>query len=107
MPVYRWLLPADPVPAQRLIEEISTGNVDALTFTSQPAVHHLFRLAEGLGQADRLRNACNTTVLVVCVGPVCADAAAAEGLTRSTWPDPARLAAMIRLVASGLGSREG
>ena len=107
VPVYRWLLPVDPVPAQRLIEATCAGTVDALTFTSQPAVHHLFRLAEGLGQADRLRNACNTRVVAVCVGPVCADAAAAEGLTRSTWPDPSRLAAMIRLVASELGPREG
>jgi uroporphyrinogen-III synthase len=105
VPVYRWLLPADPVPAQRLIEETCTGAVDALTFTSQPAVHHLFRIAEGLGRVDRLRDACNTTVLPVCVGPVCADAAAAEGITRSAWPDPPRLAAMIRLVASELGPR--
>jgi uroporphyrinogen-III synthase len=107
VPVYRWLLPCDPGPAHRLIEEACTGAVDALTFTSQPAVHHLFRLAEGLGRADRLRAACNTTVLPVCVGPVCAAAAAAEGVTRSTWPDPPRLAAMIRLVASELGRREG
>ena len=107
VPVYRWLLPADPAPAHRLIEETCTGTVDALTFTSQPAVHHLFRLAEDLGRVDRLRDACNTTVLPVCVGPVCADAAAAEGLTRSAWPDPPRLAAMIRLVASELGPGEG
>ena len=107
VPVYRWLLPADPAPAQRLIEETCAGAVDALTFTSQPAVHHLFRIAEGLGRATLLRDACNSTVLPVCVGPVCAVAAVAEGLTRSAWPDPPRLAAMIRLVASELGPREG
>ena len=106
VPVYRWLLPSDPLPAQRLIEQACSGAVDALTFTSQPAVHHLFRLAEGLGRADRLRDACNSTVVPVCVGPVCAEAAAAEGVTRSTWPDPPRLAAMVRLVASALGRPE-
>lgn len=106
VPVYRWLLPDDPAPAQRLIEQTCVGAIDAVTFTSQPAVHHLFRLAVGLGVADRLRDACNATVLPVCVGPVCADAAAAEGVTRSVWPDPPRLAAMIRLVATRLGPQE-
>jgi uroporphyrinogen-III synthase len=107
VPVYRWLMPVDAGPAGQLVEEACKGGLDAITFTSQPAVHHLFRIAEGLGRAEALRSACNTSVLAVCVGPVCADAAVAEGVTRSTWPDPPRLAAMIRLVASELGPREG
>src|SRR5438105_3657321 len=41
VPVYRWLMPADPGPARRLVEETCAGHLDALTFTSQPAVHHL------------------------------------------------------------------
>ena len=105
VPVYRWLMPADPGPARRLVDAACAGTVDALTFTSQPAVHHLFRIAEELGRAGELRQACNTTVLPVCVGPVCAEAASAEGLTRPRWPDPPRLAAMIRLVATELGPR--
>ncbi len=103
MPVYRWLLPDDPAPAQRLIEETCAGSVDALTFTSQPAVHHLFRIAEAAGAAQRLRDACNATVLPLCVGPVCAEAATAVGVTRPVWPDPPRLAAMVRLLAARIG----
>jgi uroporphyrinogen-III synthase len=105
VPVYRWLMPDDIGPATRLIEEMCAGAVDAVTFTSQPAVHHLFRIAEGVGRAEDLRAACNGAVLPVCVGPVCADAALAEGITRPAWPDPPRLAAMVRLVASALGPR--
>ena len=100
-------MPDDPGPAERLIDAMCAGTVDAVTFTSQPAVHHLFRIAEGLGRADALRAACNDALVPVCVGPVCADAALAEGITRPQWPDPPRLAAMVRLVASALGSREG
>jgi uroporphyrinogen-III synthase len=107
VPVYRWLMPDDPGPAERLVEAMCAGTVDAVTFTSQPAVHHLFRIADGLGRNDALRAACNEAVLPVCVGPVCADAALAEGITRPRWPDPPRLAAMVRLVASALGSGEG
>jgi uroporphyrinogen-III synthase len=105
VPVYRWLMPDDTGPATRLIEAMCSGAVDAVTFTSQPAVHHLFRLAVGLGRADDLRAACNGAVLPVCVGPVCADAAVDEGIIRPVWPDPPRLAAMVRLVASRLGPR--
>jgi uroporphyrinogen-III synthase len=107
VPVYRWLMPDDPGPAERLIDGMCAGTVDAVTFTSQPAVHHLFRIAEGVGRADALRAACNDALLPVCVGPVCADAALAEGITRPQWPDPPRLAAMVRLVASALATRDG
>jgi uroporphyrinogen-III synthase len=103
VPVYRWLLPDDPAPATHLVEALCAGTVDAVTFTSQPAVHHLFRIAEGLGRADGVRAACNGAVLPICVGPVCADAARHEGLMQPRWPDPPRLAAMIRLVATELG----
>lgn len=107
VPVYRWLMPVDAEPAVRLIEEVCAGEIDAVTFTSQPAVHHLFRIAEDLGRAEGLRAACNRSVLPVCVGPVCADAAVAEGIARPSWPDPPRLAPMIRLVASRLAEPEG
>jgi uroporphyrinogen-III synthase len=107
VPVYRWLMPDDEAPATRLIEEICAGGVDAVTFTSQPAVHHLFRIAERLGRAEELRAACNGMVIPICVGPVCGEAALEEGITGPRWPDPPRLAAMIRLVASELGSRAG
>ena len=107
VPVYRWLMPEDPGPARRLVEATCAGTVDALTFTSQPAVHHLFRIADGIGRAGELRAACNAGVRAVCVGPVCAEAAYACGITRPVWPDPNRLAAMVRLVASELGAGPG
>jgi len=105
VPVYRWLLPEDPEPARRLVAAACAGGLDAVTFTSQPAVHHLFRIADDLGRADELRAACNATVVPICIGPVCGEAALAEGVTRPRWPDPPRLAAMIRLVAAELGPR--
>ncbi len=103
VPVYRWVRPDDPRPAVALIDAACAGDLDAVTFTSQPAVHHLFRLAEECGRGDDLRAACNATVRAVCVGPVCADAAVAEGVAHPVWPDPPRLAAMVRLVAAELG----
>jgi uroporphyrinogen-III synthase len=103
VPVYRWAMPDDPGPAVALIDAACAGELDALTFTSQPAVRHLFRLADQRGRGAELRAACNAAVRAVCVGPVCADAAVAEGVTRPVWPEPPRLAAMVRLVAAELG----
>jgi uroporphyrinogen-III synthase len=79
VPVYRWLIPEDAAPAVRLIDEACTGGVDAITFTSQPAVHHLFRIAESVGRAAELRAACNRAVLPVCVN-------GRRGLTPRGWP---------------------
>ncbi len=104
IPVYRWVMPDDAAPAVGLIDAACAGSLDAVTFTSRPAVHHLFRLAEEHGRGDELRRACNATVRAVCVGPVCADAAVAEGVARPVWPEPPRLAAMLRLVAAELGA---
>ena len=107
VPVYRWLMPEDAGPAVRLVDAMCAGEVDAVTFTSQPAVHHLFHIAESLGRADALRAACNGPVLSVCVGPVCAEAARHEGIRQPVWPDPPRLVAMVQLLTRELaGGRD-
>ena len=45
VPVYRWAPPTDPTPLQRLIDLITNRLVDAVTFTSAPAVISLLRAA--------------------------------------------------------------
>jgi uroporphyrinogen-III synthase len=105
VPVYRWQLPHDPADARRLLLAALEGGVDAVTFTSQPAVHNLFRIAAGVGRADDLRHALNRSVLAACVGPVCAEAARQEGIDHPLWPDPPRLPTMVRQVTERLGPR--
>jgi uroporphyrinogen-III synthase len=98
VPVYRWLLPEDPAPAQALIARAVAGDLDAVTFTSQPAVRHLFRIAETRGDGERLRAAFDGGLLAACVGPVCAEAAIEEGIAAPVWPEPNRLTMMVRQV---------
>lgn len=103
VPLYRWLLPEDLAPAQALIEGAISGRVGAITFTSQPAVRFLFRIAEQAGRAEDLRAACNGgRVLPACIGAVCAEAAREVGIQRPVWPEPFRLPPMVRLVAERL-----
>lgn len=103
VPVYQWRLPADTGPARALVEATVAGRLDAVTFTSQPAVRFLLRIAAGLGRADDLRSALNGGVLPACIGPVCAEAAREEGIERPLWPEPPRLPSMVRQVTEHLG----
>jgi uroporphyrinogen-III synthase len=100
VPVYRWLLPDDPSAARSLVTAAIERELAAVTFTSQPAVYQLFQLAGEL--APQLRDALNSDVLPACVGPVCAEAATEEGISRPVWPEPPRLVALVKLVTERL-----
>jgi uroporphyrinogen-III synthase len=102
VPVYRWTVPDDRRPGLDLVARTCEGAIDALTFTSAPAVHGLFDLARAAGSSDALLDACNTRVLVACVGPVCGAAASEEGVADPRWPEHWRLGAMVRLVVDAL-----
>jgi uroporphyrinogen-III synthase len=105
IPVYRWSTPEDPVPAQRLLEAVCAGAVDAVTFTSSPSVRNLFALADAAGSRDALLGALSAKVLAVCVGPVCAETACAVGIERALTPSRARLGTMVQALAAELSGR--
>jgi uroporphyrinogen-III synthase len=102
VPVYQWALPDDPGPARELVRATVENELGAVTFTAQPAVHNLFRIAADMGLREELRSAFNGGVLASCVGPVCASAASEEGIDAPIWPDPPRLSPMVRQVATSL-----
>ncbi len=104
VPVYQWALPTDLAPAQALVRSTVAGDVSAITFTAQPAVHNLFAIAHDIGLRNELRDALNGSVVASCVGPVCALAAVEEGVDASIWPDPPRLVAMVRQLAARLAN---
>jgi uroporphyrinogen-III synthase len=101
VPVYQWALPDDPAPARSIVDAAVAGQLDAVTFTAQPAVHNLFRIAGD--RRDDLRGAFNAGgVVASCVGPVCASAATEEGIEAPLWPDPPRLTAMVKQLTTRL-----
>ncbi|HEX5267133.1 MAG TPA: uroporphyrinogen-III synthase [Acidimicrobiales bacterium] len=106
VPVYRWRLPADPEPTYRLLDSINLGEVDAVTFTSAPAVRNYFALAEEAGRGDEARDAFNRrAVVAACVGPVCAHAARTSGIEEPVAPEIGRLGLLVRTVSDELGRR--
>jgi uroporphyrinogen-III synthase len=96
VPVYRWQPPADPTKAVRLAEAVVDHRVDAVTFTSRPALECFLELT---AEVDGVVAALNGPVAAVCVGPVCGAAARAAGIAEVVEPNRGRLGAMVQALA--------
>jgi uroporphyrinogen-III synthase len=106
VPVYKWRLPDDAGDALRLVDALCAGEVDAVTFTSAPAVANLMHLARGAGHADEVLSAFNEKrVVAACIGPVCAAAAERCGIDAPLAPAHGRLGLLVRALDQALTDR--
>jgi uroporphyrinogen-III synthase len=102
VPVYRWGPPADPATLRRLVDLVIGRAVDAVTFTSAPAVEAVLRAA-GAG-APAVVAALRTSVVAACVGPVTAAPLRRRGVP-VVEPARARLGALAHTLAEELPRR--
>jgi uroporphyrinogen-III synthase len=100
--VYRYRLPDDPAPVRRLVEQVLAGRVDAVTFTSAPAVNAVLEVAGA--DAPELLRSFSDRVVAACVGPVTAAPLLREGIP-ALVPDRSRLGALVRSVTDELPRR--
>lgn len=106
VPIYRWQRPDDVGPALRLVDAVCDGRVDAVTFTSAPALHNLVALARDHGRDAALIDAFNKGgVVAACMGPVCAQAARRVGIEEPVAPERGRLGLLVRVLTDALRSR--
>ena len=101
--VYRVAGADDPEPMFRLIDLIADRQLDAVTFTSAPAVAALMEAA-GVGRRDEVVAAFQADVVASCVGPVTAAAFEMWGVP-TIFPERSRLAAMVKQLETELPSR--
>lgn len=102
IPVYVWQRPPRPEAALDLIERTCDGKIDAMTFTAGPQIEGLFDLA-GERRREPLLAALNDgSVVVGCIGPVCARAAAGAGIAGAVVPSSWRLGSLVKAVAEAL-----
>jgi uroporphyrinogen-III synthase len=91
---YRWALPRDTGPLERLIDALARSAVDAVVFTSAVQVKHLFAVAEqracAAGLPVLLRG-----LIVASIGPVCSRALEERGITPSFEADPPKLGPLV------------
>jgi uroporphyrinogen-III synthase len=104
IPVYRWARTDDPTPLRRLVGQAVAGTVDAITFTSAPAVAATMAVAAEDNLEESLLDALRSHVVAACVGPVTAAPLQERGVVPIS-PERARLSALVRALAVELPAR--
>lgn len=104
VPIYRVESADDPEPMFRLIDLIAERDLDAVTFTSAPAVAALMEAAFSVGRRDDVITAFQSDVVAACVGPVTAAAFELWGVP-TIVPDRSRLAGMVKQLEVELPTR--
>jgi uroporphyrinogen-III synthase len=67
---YRWAVPEDTAPMQRLIDALGRDEIDLVAFTSASQASNLFTVAQRIGKEASLTQSLGRT-LVASIGPVC------------------------------------
>ncbi len=108
---YRILPPENPEAVTRLIEDLIEGRIDAVTFTSPPAVNNLFIAADELGRAEGLATALNERLITASIGPVTSGAIRENGVEPALETESQRMGNLVREIAevfsSGIRSPQG
>ena len=104
IPVYRWSRTEDSTPLRRLVGQAVAGTVDAIAFTSAPAVAATLAVAAEDGLEEALVESLRTHVVAACVGPVTAQTLVARGVP-TVQPERARIGALVRAIISDLPRR--
>ena len=107
VPVYRYRPQAEDGRVMALLDAVDAGEVDAVTFTSAPALRYLIEIARLQGRGDVLLDAFNSgDVVAACMGPVCAGIAVGAGITRPVAPERGRLGLLVRVLTDALRGRQ-
>ncbi|WP_186629185.1 uroporphyrinogen-III synthase [Rhodococcus sp. BP22] len=101
IPVYRWIRPVDQRPLVNLLGKIVDHDVDAVTFTSAPAVASLLSTAKDNGMLEQFLAALKGPVAAICVGPVTSAPLDVLGVP-TRMPDRARLGSLAKFVIEEL-----
>lgn len=97
--LYEWLMPEDTGPLERLVRELVEGRLDAVAFTSQIQIRHLFQVAESIGLREPLRDAMNGKTIVVSVGPICTAVLQSLGVEPHVIPEHPKMGSMVVALA--------
>lgn len=106
VPVYRWTGPEDVGAVDDLVNAVVRRELEAVTFTSAPAVSGLFRRAAVLGSEQEMAAAFSERVLAMSVGPVTAHPLVSRDIP-TRWPQRNRTGAMVRKLAETLTGPAG
>ena len=101
IPTYRWSLPADTQPLERLIGALERGEIHAAVFTNAEQMRNLFAVARRMGKAESLKRSLNAT-LVASIGPVASAALREFEIKVGLESKPPKLGALMSALDSAL-----
>ena len=81
------------------IRTMIEGRADAIAFTTQSQVRHLFQVADQIGLKDALKDAMRDKIVVAPVGPICVRALAQEGITPHVVPQHPKMGPLVLAIA--------
>jgi uroporphyrinogen-III synthase len=103
--LYEWRLPEDTGPLRTLIQNIIDDRLDAVVFTSQVQVRHLFRIAADLNLASELAQALNTRTITASVGPTCTAALKDWRVMPHVVPEHPKMGHLIKALVDYMAQR--
>jgi len=101
IPTYRWSLPQDTAPLEKLVERLERGEMHAVVFTNAEQARNLFLISNKLKKSEELRTALNRT-LVVSIGPVASAALREAGVNVGLESSPPKLGALLAALDKAL-----
>ena len=90
----------------KLIEDVISGNIDVITFTSPPSVRDLFKIANIHHMSRSLKDSLNENVIVAAVGPSTREALEENGCYVDVMPQIFKMGPMVKSVCDYI-DREG
>jgi uroporphyrinogen-III synthase len=102
---YEWRLPDDLEPIEELIRELLHGRLDAVAFTSQVQVRHLFEVAARMHRTDALRFALRHRTTVGSIGPTCSAALEQLDVPPHVVASPPKMRPLVTAVGQCLAGR--
>jgi uroporphyrinogen-III synthase len=102
---YEWRVPDDVGPIELLIAQLIDGRLDAVAFTNQVQVRHLFQIGERIGRGDELRRALHDRTVVGSIGPTCSAVLEEYGATPHVVASPPKMRPLIVALGEHLTAR--
>ena len=102
---YEWRLPDDVAPIEELIRQLIRGHLDAVAFTNQVQVRHLFEVAAQMGCTAALRYALSHRTVVGSIGPTCSVALEEFGAPPHVVASPPKMRPLVTAVGQHLEVR--
>lgn len=100
VPVYRWALPENTEPLRKAIDEIASGRIGAVLFTSAQQVVHMLEVATVMGLEPALRSALTDGTVVGSIGPTTTETLRELGLPIDLEPEHPKMGPLVATVAS-------